>query len=238
MYTPSSYNTVENSPLIQNIQSTVVLWFIDELHCSNSIPKKWSNVVHTPDHMANKCVYSCTFLWRLKKFNLAHAPMLQFYNAIIESILTSSIMVWFGFTTSWEKGKFHYVIRATTFLTAELRREQLRQLRFCTLEIAYTVDFYRYSSLTSHIYTTRQTVGGHLIKTHMLVEHRVPKPWILKMELVSFSLVWNLSTRFWNIFLIISHKIISEVSGEVSILVRPKDVTFFCSNLHVFTRLD
>ncbi|KAB5531050.1 hypothetical protein PHYPO_G00136450 [Pangasianodon hypophthalmus] len=53
--------------------------------------------------------------------------MLQLYTAIIESILMSSITGWFGSTTSWEKAKFQCVIRSTTFMTAELRSEQLRQ---------------------------------------------------------------------------------------------------------------
>ncbi len=38
----------------------------------------------------------CTFLRQLKKFNLPQAHMTQFYSAVIESVLCSSITVWFG----------------------------------------------------------------------------------------------------------------------------------------------
>ncbi len=36
------------------------------------------------------------FLRQLKKFNLPQAHMTQFYSAVIESVLCSSITVWFG----------------------------------------------------------------------------------------------------------------------------------------------
>ncbi|KAI4893050.1 hypothetical protein NFI96_023579 [Prochilodus magdalenae] len=43
------------------------------------------------------------FLRQLKKFHLPQTLMIQFYTAIIESILTASITIWFGSSTSQER---------------------------------------------------------------------------------------------------------------------------------------
>ncbi|KAI4896239.1 hypothetical protein NFI96_010233 [Prochilodus magdalenae] len=51
------------------------------------------------------------FLRQLKKFNLPQTLMIQFYTAIIESILTASITIWFGSSTSQERTKLQRVIR-------------------------------------------------------------------------------------------------------------------------------
>ncbi|KAI4899026.1 hypothetical protein NFI96_000381 [Prochilodus magdalenae] len=45
------------------------------------------------------------FLRQLKKFHLPQTLMIQFYTAIIESILTASITIWFGSSTSQERTK-------------------------------------------------------------------------------------------------------------------------------------
>ncbi|KAI4893083.1 hypothetical protein NFI96_025602, partial [Prochilodus magdalenae] len=50
--------------------------------------------------------------WRqLKKFHLPQTLMIQFYTAIIESILTASITIWFGSSTSQERTKLQRIIR-------------------------------------------------------------------------------------------------------------------------------
>ncbi|KAI4894290.1 hypothetical protein NFI96_004725 [Prochilodus magdalenae] len=51
------------------------------------------------------------FLRQLKKFNLPQTLMIQFYTAIIESILTASITIWFGSSTSQERTKLQRIIR-------------------------------------------------------------------------------------------------------------------------------
>ncbi|KAI4903318.1 hypothetical protein NFI96_001962 [Prochilodus magdalenae] len=50
------------------------------------------------------------FLRQLKKFNLPQTLMIQFYTAIIESILTASITIWFGSSTSQERTKLQRII--------------------------------------------------------------------------------------------------------------------------------
>ncbi|KAI4882434.1 hypothetical protein NFI96_025329 [Prochilodus magdalenae] len=51
------------------------------------------------------------FLRQLKKFHLPQTLMIQFYTAIIESILTASITTWFGSSTSQERTKLQRTIR-------------------------------------------------------------------------------------------------------------------------------
>ncbi|KAL0151642.1 hypothetical protein M9458_053043 [Cirrhinus mrigala] len=54
---------------------------------------KWD--IHI-DSMVKKAQQRLYFLRQLKKFNLPQALMTQFYSAVIESVLCSSITVWFG----------------------------------------------------------------------------------------------------------------------------------------------
>uniref|UniRef100_A0AAQ4P2L3 Alkylated DNA repair protein AlkB homologue 8 N-terminal domain-containing protein n=1 Tax=Gasterosteus aculeatus aculeatus TaxID=481459 RepID=A0AAQ4P2L3_GASAC len=52
------------------------------------------------------------FLRQLKKFNLPKTMMVHFYTAIIESILCSSITVWYAAATAKDKGRLERVIRS------------------------------------------------------------------------------------------------------------------------------
>ncbi len=51
------------------------------------------------DSIAKKAQQRLYFLRQLRKFNLPQELLLQFYSAIIESVLCSSITVWFGSAT-------------------------------------------------------------------------------------------------------------------------------------------
>ncbi|KAI4896332.1 hypothetical protein NFI96_002210 [Prochilodus magdalenae] len=57
------------------------------------------------------------FLRQLKKFTLPQTLMIQFYTAIIESILTASITIWFGSSTSQERTKLQRIIRTAERIT-------------------------------------------------------------------------------------------------------------------------
>ncbi|KAI4903266.1 hypothetical protein NFI96_001570, partial [Prochilodus magdalenae] len=57
------------------------------------------------------------FLRQLKKFNLPQTLMIQFYTAIVESILTASITIWFGSSTSQERTKLQRIIRTAERIT-------------------------------------------------------------------------------------------------------------------------
>lgn len=52
------------------------------------------------------------FLRQLRKFNMPQKVMVEFYTAIIESILTSSITVWFAASTAKDKGRLQRIIRS------------------------------------------------------------------------------------------------------------------------------
>ncbi|XP_061085687.1 uncharacterized protein LOC133119208 [Conger conger] len=52
------------------------------------------------------------FLRQLKKFNLPKTMMVHFYTAIIESILTSSITIWYAAATAKDKGRLQRIIRS------------------------------------------------------------------------------------------------------------------------------
>ncbi len=54
---------------------------------------KWDTHI---DSIVKKAQQRLFFLRQLKKFNLPQAHMTQFYSAVIESVLCSSIIVWFG----------------------------------------------------------------------------------------------------------------------------------------------
>ncbi len=54
---------------------------------------KWDNHI---DSIAKKAQQRLYFLCQLQKFNLPQELLKQFYSAIIESVLCSSITVWFG----------------------------------------------------------------------------------------------------------------------------------------------
>ncbi len=54
---------------------------------------KWDTHI---DSIVKKAQQRMYFLRQLKKFNLLQAHMTQFYSAVIESVLCSSITVWFG----------------------------------------------------------------------------------------------------------------------------------------------
>ena len=52
------------------------------------------------------------FLRQLKTFNLPKTMMVNFYTSIIESILTSSITIWYAAATAKDKGRLQRFIRS------------------------------------------------------------------------------------------------------------------------------
>ena len=90
----SPVNTVESFRFLGTTIAQDLKW---ELNISSLISK------------AQQRMY---FLRQLKKFNLPQTMMVHFYSAIIESILTSSITVWFAAATARDKARLQRVIRA------------------------------------------------------------------------------------------------------------------------------
>uniref|UniRef100_A0A3P9B4X1 Reverse transcriptase domain-containing protein n=1 Tax=Maylandia zebra TaxID=106582 RepID=A0A3P9B4X1_9CICH len=70
---------------------------------------KWEPTITSVIKKAQQRMY---FLRQLKKFNLPTRTMMQFYTAIIESILTSSITVWYAGATIRDKQRLQRVVRS------------------------------------------------------------------------------------------------------------------------------
>jgi len=63
---------------------------------------KWELNISSITKKAQQRMY---FLRQLKKFNLPKKTMVHFYTAIIESIFTSSITIWYTAATAKDKGR-------------------------------------------------------------------------------------------------------------------------------------
>ncbi len=73
---------------------------------------KWDNHIESIVKKAQRRLY---FLHQVRKFNLPQELLIQFYSAIIESILCTSITVWFSSATKSDLRRLRRVVR-----TAEL----------------------------------------------------------------------------------------------------------------------
>ena len=57
------------------------------------------------------------FLRTLKGFRLGSAVLVKFYRAVVESVLTLSITVWYGAATAGDKRKLDRVVRTASRIT-------------------------------------------------------------------------------------------------------------------------
>ncbi len=69
---------------------------------------KWDNHI---DSIAKKTQQRLYFLRQLRMFNLPQELLIQFYSAIIESVLCSSITVWFGSATKTDIRRLQRTVR-------------------------------------------------------------------------------------------------------------------------------
>ncbi len=69
---------------------------------------KWDNHIESMVKKAQRRLY---FLLQLKKFNLPQEMLIQFYSAIIESVLCMSITVWFSSSTKSDLKRLRRVVR-------------------------------------------------------------------------------------------------------------------------------
>lgn len=87
------------------------------IHISNNL--KWK--INT-DHIYNKAQQRLFHLRQLKKFRVRSHLLLRFYMAIVESIITTSITVWFGSLDSLSRKKLQRVInRASKVIGSSLQ---------------------------------------------------------------------------------------------------------------------
>ena len=69
---------------------------------------------HNVDGIIKRAQQRLYFLRQLKKFGLNKDILVQFYRAIIESVLTFSICVWYGSITQRQKDRLERVVRAAS----------------------------------------------------------------------------------------------------------------------------
>ncbi len=69
---------------------------------------KWDNHI---DSIVKKAQQRLYFLRQLRKFNLPQELLKQFYSAIIESVLCTSVTVWFSSATKSDLRRLRRVVR-------------------------------------------------------------------------------------------------------------------------------
>ena len=69
---------------------------------------KWDNHI---DSIVKKAQQRLYFLRQLRKFNLPQELLIQFYSAVIESVLCTSITVWFGSATKSDIRRLQRTVR-------------------------------------------------------------------------------------------------------------------------------
>ncbi len=77
---------------------------------------KWDNHI---DSIVRKAQQRLYFLRQLRKFNLPQELLKQFYSAIIESVLCTSITVWFSSATKSDLRRLRRVVRTAEQARAE-----------------------------------------------------------------------------------------------------------------------
>ena len=78
------------------------------IHTFISNTLKWKT---NTDHITKKAHQRLFFLRQLKKFKVKQSLLLQFYTAIIESILTSSVTVWYSSLDSQSRKQLQRIVK-------------------------------------------------------------------------------------------------------------------------------
>ena len=72
---------------------------------------KWDNNV---DHIVKKAQQRLYFLRRLKSFGVNKIILKKFYRAVVESVLTFSITVWYSGTTQKDRAKLNRIVKTAS----------------------------------------------------------------------------------------------------------------------------
>ncbi|XP_070193949.1 uncharacterized protein [Littorina saxatilis] len=99
------------APLIINGDPIEMVDFFKFLGTTISNDLCWDDNVDDIVKRARQRLY---FLRQLKKFRLSQVILVQFYRAVVESILTFSITVWYGNTSQLLKNKLERVVRTAS----------------------------------------------------------------------------------------------------------------------------
>uniref|UniRef100_A0AAQ6IR24 Reverse transcriptase domain-containing protein n=1 Tax=Anabas testudineus TaxID=64144 RepID=A0AAQ6IR24_ANATE len=99
------------APLPLTIHNTTVSTVTSFRFLGSTISQdmKWSSHIETVRKKSHQRLY---FLRQLMKFNLPQELLTMFYTAIIQSVLCTSITVWFGSATKQDRHRLQRVIRS------------------------------------------------------------------------------------------------------------------------------
>ncbi|KAI5619464.1 gastrula zinc finger protein XlCGF28.1-like [Silurus asotus] len=101
---------------------------------------KWESNINSILKKAQQRMY---FLRQLRKYSLPQELLIQFYTAVIESVLCSSITIWFGATTKQDRNRLQKTVKTVEkIIGAPLPTLQdLMFLRFAFVAKAYQYQF-------------------------------------------------------------------------------------------------
>ena len=103
--------TTPITPLLINDQAVEMVESFKFLGTTISSSLKWETNTNT---IIGKCHQRMYFLRQLRKFRMSAEIMTQFYRAVIESILTFSLTVWYSSTTQEERDRLEGVVRTAS----------------------------------------------------------------------------------------------------------------------------
>ncbi|KAK3540848.1 hypothetical protein QTP86_002344 [Hemibagrus guttatus] len=108
---------------------------------------KWDTHIDATIKKAQQRLY---FLRQLRKFNLPQELLIHFYSAVIESVLCTSITVWFGSATKSDMRRLQRTVRTA---------ERIIGAPLPTLQELYTSRYKRHLSTTSNSQTPYSTMA-------------------------------------------------------------------------------
>ena len=99
------------SPILINNQPIEIVEKFKFLGTTISYDLKWQNNV---DEIVKKAHQRLYFLRQLRKFSLSTPILVNFYRSVIESILTFSIIIWYGNLTDTQKGSLDKIMKTAS----------------------------------------------------------------------------------------------------------------------------
>ena len=109
---------VEHIPLTIQGKKVEIVYTFKFLGSLISYDLKWEKNV---DRIVTKAQQRLFFLRRLKSFGVSKRILTKFYRAVVESVLTFSITVWYGNTTNKDRVRLNRIVRtASTIIGTDL----------------------------------------------------------------------------------------------------------------------
>ncbi len=97
----------------------------------------WDNHIESIVKKAQQRLY---FLHQLRRFNLPQELLIQFYSTIVESVLCTSITVWFSSGTKSDQRRLRRVVRTAERITSLLTLQELYLYRVSKRDGKITLD--------------------------------------------------------------------------------------------------